>query len=811
MMLNFPRSWVTQLLLVSVALQPLIDPRVNAFVLGPDFIGIGAPWFPLEPRGAACYDYFFSLAEADCTTHNSVTLPVRLHNCVVDGASGVLVLERATDPDLRGGDEGGTAIYRLRIAGPDGLWLLEPTYCRPDFALVKYDLRQPGLFSIEVLMLYSSFSFIQPNASRALQAPWVGYLTFDVQLVPSSTPSSESGASQEPDNVYLASQNWTSFPDESILLHDGLAGGGAYRSRHQHPDGKASVPLCPDTGPLPGRWYFANWPPTAAVTVTAAAALLRTCVWYTSHDNDADCNSPQHRPLHFDSHPAALSWKPYGCRMRTFAGIPLPPLRVHHDGSTEFLPPSAPVEPLLTPPITPGMCLPPGRRVCFIGDSHTRYLLNSLVLWQRDFQATVDNAAKELLTSDNVHYEYMRWGDDWLPQDDAGGSTVDTLAAANCTDILANFGQWPASYRAGPSPYSALQYLRQLLRLRRVLLAARRARGVRVFWITTCMSTLKARLEAAGTDWRTDPLLTLYNRLALDVMSGELPAVLARARAPQHQDVGDVGYEEHLHQLEQRSGTAGRAALQTGFGSQGPASMRVGGDGKARGKLGPQTGSGTKEREGKRGFMSSGQKDRLQMPSRLPKRSRRGAAEKGEAQARGSESAEQRWQRRPEGQLQPQAEIQAQAQQRDAFLHREGRSNAAATTAITSTTANATATTTLSSPPMFLSKLLGRNVPLKGRRRLLLLLEGEAEAEAADLAAGTATGSVAPQRETIPVIDTWSATRILHDTTWDGVHYTNLGAVGLVQLTAVLHALCSETVLSELNAGLGFGTGQGDH
>ncbi|GLI62807.1 hypothetical protein VaNZ11_005556 [Volvox africanus] len=793
-MLNFPRIWVTLLFFLLVALKPFIDPLVNAFVLGSDFIGIGAPWFPLEPSGAACYDYFFALAETNCTTHYSDALPVTLHNCVVDGASGVLILERAAEHNLSGGDEGGTAIYRLRVAGPDGLWLLDPIYCRPDFALAKYDLRHPGLFSIEVLMLYSSFSFIQPNTSRAVQAPWAGYLTLDVHLQTSSAPSSEISGPREPDGVHLASQRWTPFPDESILSNRGLAGGSAYRARHRYPDDKAYVPLCPDTGPLPGRWHFADWPPTAANTVVAAAALLRTCIWYTTHDIDAECSSPEHRPLHFDSHPAALSWKPYDCRMRIFSGIPLLQLSEQGDESPVPLSP-APVEPLMSPPITPGKCLPPGRRVCFIGDSHTRYLLNSMVLWQRDFHATVDNAAKELLASDNVHYAYMRWGDDWLSQDDAGGGAVESLAAANCTDVLANFGQWPASYRSGSSPYSALKYLRQLLRLRRVLLAARHARGVRVFWITTCMSSLKARLEAAGTDWRTDPLLTLYNRLALDVMSGELSAVLAQTRTAAHRDVGDVASEKQLDQLgKKQSEKAVREALQTGYSSRAPDDMGMGWEDRAGGSLGPQTGPGTEERKDTRGLMSAGQEGRLWKPLRLPRMSLRGTAEEGEAQEQSSGTAMVR-----EGMA-----MQAQ-QQRDGFLPKQDRSN----TATTTITTNISATTTSTSPLLLLLKWLEQRVSLKGRRRLLLLLEGEAEAEAeaATKAAGAATSSVVPQQEAIPVIDTWSATRILHDTTWDGVHYTNLGAVGLVQLTSVLHALCSETALAELNAGQGSGTG----
>ncbi|GLC41886.1 hypothetical protein PLESTM_001262400 [Pleodorina starrii] len=711
----------------------------------------------------------------------------------------------------------GTAVYRLRIAGPDGLWLLEPTYCRPDFALAMYDLRHPGLFSVEVLMLYTSFSFVQPNSSRAVQSPWAGYLTLDVRAAPS--PKSTSDA--EFADVRLVGERWTSAPDESVLtngnassiswLGDPGKDGRSlqlpqhHRSRHPQPGGDASLPLCPATGPLPGRWHFAEWPPAAATTAAAAATLLRTCVWFTAALPDADCGGPERRSLRYDSHPAALSWRPYGCRMRAFAGIPPPP--PPGGGVAVAAPPPAEPPPPPPPlPVTPASCLPPGRRVCFVGDSHTRYLQNSLVMWQRGFRASVNNTVKELLASDSVHYEYMRWGHDW-PEAVAGAgdaAAADPLAAANCTDIVANFGQWPASYRSGSAPYSAVQYLRQLLRVRRGLLAARARAGVRVFWVTTVMSSLKARLESAGVDWRTDPLLTLYNRLALDVMSGGLPAALARMQSGAGAGMATEEAEVEAGPGWMSAGEGAAAAATAGAAGGGIGGVATAGSGVQAEQQQQQQPRRQRQRRRRTAAQvlraaQEGQEALWLLAAAAAAKGSDGGSgcngsgegsscseDAGEGQRRvggGGEAQQPRRARRRSRRLgQPRSDSQPQ-------LQLQPRRDGGGVVALSSTSQGLLG---------WLQRALPS--PWRGRRQLLQQLAADAAtapaataAEATEATAAEATEATAA--EAIPVIDTWSATRILHDATWDGVHYANTGAVGLVQLTAVLQALCSDEAL----------------
>lgn len=845
----------------------------------------------------SCFGLFLRLQGAACENHSGSSTPLKLHNCVDrDGdpglRSGTLVLQRTgltprqdapsnftsssatfgansssaeTDDPSDISAALGTAIYRLRMSGPDGLRALEPVYCRPDVALVPYSLETYGSYSLEVLMLYSSYDLGQPNASRALAAPWAGYLTLTLTPLEgalgaqgggndSTSSSTSKGATQglpghsstDSSNTSSAApsliartflhQHWSPDPPS---LHILLASAHQPTS-HQHLRTlpiPASLPMCPSAGPRPGRWAFPSWPPAGP----ELELLLRSCIWgHPLHD----CGRPERRVLHkgwpmnhgsvpglfadhhrhhhhhhhqrqssrnlltdwswhsglarlgdghgvgrsegsavgggrgavhggrsdisggsssssssrgrgrglrvveahgdrqvqeqqqqgeaqsaaaaaaavtVPAHTAAsvLYWQPDGCRLRTMLH-PAVPLQLagavshshpqqqqeqqqEHGASDVGGMTSADGGDAGGVEMHPATCLPPGRRhVCFVGDSHTRYLTNSLLLWESGYMRQLNNSAKELLGSPygTVSYYTLLWGHDWPTAanqptygtgaangsgEGAGGGTAETVGMGDgdqedplkplygCTDVLVNFGQWPASYRAGNAPYSLAWYVRQLVAARRRLAALRAARGVRVWWLATVMSSLKARLEAAGIDWRTEPLLLSYNRLAVEVMGG------------------------------------GAAAARLVANLEGEAAAG-----------GPERSEGASSR-------SVHAHTHAHTHTRIHGRRLRGQG-------------------------------QDQHEQEGSGPQRAGAAGAVGA---------------------------GAGVGAAGA--------GVGAGEGA-AGAGAGMGADAP----IPVIDLWSPSRVLPEATRDGVHYANTGLVGGALLNTLLHALCAPEVLEQL-------------
>ncbi|KXZ54422.1 hypothetical protein GPECTOR_5g76 [Gonium pectorale] len=621
----------------------------------------------------------------------------------------------------------GAAVYRLRILGSGQLWVLGVAYCQPGLAVATYKLPGPGRYSIELLMLYTSFSFAAPNTSKAVAAPWTGFLTLTV-------PAEVSAGA--------VAQAWAREPDTAAVVASGATAPEAPPS---------TLPLCPDTGPLPGRWRFARWPPADDADAAAAAALLRTCVFnHTVHD----CRTLDRAPLRGAPFPATMHWRPDGCRLRAVAGITAPPAAQYphqFPQQQDAGQPERRSEALAEAAVEPGTCLPPGRHVCFVGDSHSRYLHNSLALWRSGYRRSVNNTAKQVLPSVSSRYYRLVYGYDW-PEPEPDGA--DPLGR-HCTDVVVNFGQWPASYRAGPAPFSAGQYLAQLLRVRRRLLALRRQYGVRVYWLTTCSPSLKAWLESAGVDWRTDPLMLLYNRLAADVMSGALgEAEEAEAAAP----AADA----------QAAPVAGVAGVDPSAGTAPAAETATAASGMA-----PAAGTGTAGGAGPSGRSLGAQELDAAAAAAVAL-----AAERQPYSGRWSSRRRARaraLQRRPSGDL-PYT-----------LRHPDAGPTAAAAAQ-------------------------RRRYSAKGARgRRWLHAEAAAvtssEAEAA-LRQGWGPGGGDGEAEAIPLIDTWSAAAVLLEGTWDGVHFANTGPVGVAQLTSVLHTLCSEDRLREVAAAAVVGQGQ---
>ncbi|EFJ39052.1 hypothetical protein VOLCADRAFT_101400 [Volvox carteri f. nagariensis] len=484
-----------------------------------------------QPIG--CYQQFAAtFYPEECVAHESATLPVIVHHCSRSPNSGFIALQRKRDASFGLNDTllQGTAIYRLRVVGPGGVWLLEPSYDHPSLACASYFLPVPGYYSVEVLMVYYSFSFAQPTATKPVAQPWVGHLT--LQNSPQRLRHGMNGMQEDQNDAAEGPMHWatwSSAPDPTILseqvdaahstgssFHQGEADdevnkkwslkywkhGETEQQFHQlHSDESDSslLPLCPGTGPRPGRWMFHEWPRPEATP------LLRTCLWGNLSDDSCSCDTPQQRALRSNLNPGTLYWQPDGCRMQSVKGL---------QGQGEHQAES--VDDNNSSVITKEHCFLQGRRVCFIGDSHMRYLHNGLSSFLQDYKVLVHNNLKDVLQFGSLSYIAAVWGMDWpKPQGD-----FDTLVALNCTDVIANFGHWYASFHCGPSPRTVDDYRNALLHVRQRLLDLRNAHGMRVFWVTTSSTWLKARYEMAGIDWRTDPVLLLFNRLASDIMAG---------------------------------------------------------------------------------------------------------------------------------------------------------------------------------------------------------------------------------------------------------------------------------------------------
>ncbi|KAG2452861.1 hypothetical protein HYH02_002205 [Chlamydomonas schloesseri] len=901
--LLWPVALLNLAVLQELRAQPGIDPVNTNTTSWPGYLAIGPPLFPRKNgESTTCYSAFNSLTGAACTAYDSQTLPLQMHNCVHPGAtaSGTLVLHRTAVAGLQGLEPLGTAIYRLRVMGPDGMWLLEPAYCRPDLALATYSLPGPGRYSVEVLMLYTSFSFAAPNTSKAMSQPWAGYLTLDQQL-------------QRP-----LVQAWSVAPDASILAAPAAgeaASASVSSASSSSSSSSSSLPLCPDSGPQPGRWRFRTWPAAEDV-----APLLRTCIW---GDPEHDCARPERRGIHTASHPGTLYWQPDACRMRSFAGMQAAMASAaaaaaaaeaagatadgsSNSGSTGGDSSAgrpgrgvqwrekhgeeveggggADGEGEEAAAITPAQCLPPGRRVCFLGDSHARYLHNSLVMWETGFVRAPDNSIKELLASPTNTSVYFRmlWGHDWpepeqpLPgsgdasssssSSSGGGGGLDPVVAAGCTDVFANFGQWPASYRSGPAPFSAGQYAAQVAHVRRKLAALRAAHGVRVYWVTTVVSSLKARLESAGIDWRTDPQLLLYNRIAADIMEGTVPhrssssgnaagaddseatAGGRRATRDDGRDQGQAEADRGAHWQRQLQAQRQQQARAQGLGLaldiRDTAPEEVEDEEEDEEEEAEEDEAAEleevedeeEEAEGEE-LEDKGEhgasKVMEHLRALLSSLQATGGGEGVEGATRSGAQAGASTAGISAAELQLAAPVRArrrrlrQQRRRTQEVLLWGRAPAAAAGKGGSGGSSGGGASGAGAAHQRLLAMLP--LPLPSRRAALDSGEGELEAattggggggarhqagqlparslgaDADSSGSGASAGPTAGLQQgadaPIPVIDTFSATRILHEATWDGIHYTNRGLGGELQVTAVLHALCGAAAVGGDRAG----------
>ena len=170
------------------------------------------------------------------------------------------------------------------------------------------------------------------------------------------------------------------------------------------------------------------------------------------------------------------------------------------------------------------------RFICFVGDSHMRHLylgfLSSFGI-HTDILATEHAAVPE-------HVGYAKLIHSTFGED---------VSLEGCTDVLANFGQWPLGHTAGDQPWTSERYAAGVHKYATMMEGAR-SLGKRVWWVTINASPTVWSFHGAiahAKDWRTDPMLQEWNALASGIMQAAgIPVINTYAITSV---VNDVSYD----------------------------------------------------------------------------------------------------------------------------------------------------------------------------------------------------------------------------------------------------------------------------
>ncbi|PNH07314.1 hypothetical protein TSOC_006218 [Tetrabaena socialis] len=270
---------------------------------------------------------------------------------------------------------GALPLYRVRAVGASGIWRERVVHCSGRFALVSLDLTTPGPHSIEVLLQAPAFSFCNLTGSGAAlptssippeappMEPWLGFLAAEVAQELAAAEAVVSGA--DVGRLVWSSDPPTLVPDPQLqqqptrqISHSrslSKAAGGRVSAAAEMEAAGVVLPACSGRGLLPGRWEFEQWP------AAEADALTRTCVWAPIGSSQAAANNCSRPAIQSDAAASSLRWRPTGCSLVSTASI--------H-------PPAA--------------CLAPGRKLCTLGDSHSRYLAYALDAWATNYTNPAD-------------------------------------------------------------------------------------------------------------------------------------------------------------------------------------------------------------------------------------------------------------------------------------------------------------------------------------------------------------------------------------------------------------------------------------
>ena len=204
---------------------------------------------------------------------------------------------------------------------------------------------------------------------------------------------------------------------------------------------------------------------------------------------------------------AGMHWQPYHCRVLAIQELDIP------------------------------ACLSK-RKLCFVGDSQMRHVMQGVAAsLQNDSSWFAFNGTDQDVAVADTQRPLSVGATQYFAE--TFGEFPHNLTS--CSDVIMNFGQWPASYITKSAFWTLPQY-RLAVENAADFLHFVRAQGKRVWWLTTNSANTVSG-NTGKIDWRSDPVITMYNQLAVAEMGRlDIPIIDAyRIVAPLH-DLSFDGY-----------------------------------------------------------------------------------------------------------------------------------------------------------------------------------------------------------------------------------------------------------------------------
>lgn len=358
------------------------------------------------------------------------------------------------------------SVYRVRVVGRE---VVQPEihYCGR-MAASMFELTTDAAYHVELLQLYDNFTYDQhPPVLTEIHAANGEFMLTKLPLV-----SSERAP-------------LVCMPGHKINVSSTASLAKTTSSGGNH----SLCPVCSSYN-HPGRWVVSG---VDGNNTALLRALRHTCHtrMATSLQADHSCTMV-HRlassPEVEDDPP--LEWLPYTCRYRKITHV----MGGHCKAGLVKL----------------------QRQACFMGDSQMRHLYNQVVHLMEGPSAGLQTIInKQVLNS--YHLKFTN---------DTYGESATTSNSSHCTHVFVNFGQWPLSY-VEKQPWSVHRYAHQVQLIARHMASERIQYGNRQYWVTTGPFPLHEKLHqwrhdqvgsTRGVDWRTEPFLLLFNKVANTIM-----------------------------------------------------------------------------------------------------------------------------------------------------------------------------------------------------------------------------------------------------------------------------------------------------
>lgn len=381
-------------------------------------------------------------------------------------------------------------VFRVRLIGPE---ILQPAvhYCGR-LAVAPFELTLPGRYTLVVTQLYHNFTYEAPPF--VLSDVRLANHSFDVELSPHACgvglPSCKLWSTSS--QLHLA----------ALQRHDDIGSAGDDCSRRRL---AGAEPCTPCTGfNHNGRWVAAAQTDPNLLDAVHRA-LQEVCVFKYAPppDNYFGCPTALQRAAvpDIEDHPV-LEWLPYSCQYQKVT----PAIGAQCKASLKQQ--------------------RPNNHVCFIGDSQTRHLFNQVV---HLLEGPAGGYRKQVSGIDRA---YQVLGSDILTYvaDNYGNASALWWDTSNCSHVFVNFGHWPLSFQE-TQPWPAQRFAGQVLRLAQSMQAQRQRHGNEQYWLTLGPTPLldyhqRRTYIRHGVDWRTDPFILKFNRIAATVMQAHnIPVV----------------------------------------------------------------------------------------------------------------------------------------------------------------------------------------------------------------------------------------------------------------------------------------------